>query len=385
MLTRSTLPLFDAYPALRERVAWIPIGDWPTPILRAKSFGNRMSLPRFYIKREDLSHAECGGNKTRGLEFLLADAQRRGLRTILTFSSVGSHHLCRTAWHAQRLGIRTVAIVLDQPNAQYVRTHLAWAMKSGARYVPANFLTALPKGLYEWFRRENRIDGRLPYLIPPGGTSPRACLGHVSAAMELAEQIKTGLMPEPDYIFLPMGSLGTAAGLTLGCKLAGLRSRVVGVAVSYCWYCTPRRTARLARRTLAFMRRLDPSVPKVKIEANDVQVVTTALGDGYACFTPESVALAQTLREDEGLMLDGTYSGKALDGALQLIRGAGLSDRIHLFWHTYQRLRCTLPVSAAESALPTGLRKYFESPAQPLDEWFDRSARVDDERNREGV
>ncbi|MCH7812762.1 MAG: pyridoxal-phosphate dependent enzyme, partial [Planctomycetes bacterium] len=102
------LPLFQAYPRLGEAVPWLALGDWPTPVTEARHFAAAKGLKAFYIKREDLSHPECGGNKVRGLEFILAEARRRGAGTILTLGAAGSHHVSRTAWHARRLGLGTV-------------------------------------------------------------------------------------------------------------------------------------------------------------------------------------------------------------------------------------------------------------------------------------
>lgn len=364
------IPLFEAFPRLRGVVPWLSIGHWPTPVEHVRQFGAAMGLQQLYFKREDLSHPVCAGNKPRGLEFLLADAKARGSRAILTLSSAGSHHICRTAWHASQIGIRTIAVVLNQPVAGYVGSNIMLGIRSKARYVPANHLTIVPKFLWELCASRNRLGGRRPYFIPPGGTSPRSCLGHVNAAMELKRQIDAGVMPEPDYIYVPMGSLGTAAGLMLGCRLAGLRTRVVGVAVSYRWYCTPVRTARLAKRTLAFVRRHAPEIPNIELDSTQVEVVGTALGEGYACFTPEAAELAIRLRQAEGIQLDGTYTGKAFVGALRFIMDRGLQHQVHLFWHTYHALPPATPTPEEISRLPRTLRRYFTTPPQRFDAAF---------------
>ena len=93
-------------------------------------------------------------------------------------------------------------------------------LEAGARYVPANYLTLLPKLFARLLWRSRRKGSERLYCIPVGGTSPLACLGHVSAAMELKQQIAAGVLPEPDFLYVAAGSLGTAAGLTLGCRLA---------------------------------------------------------------------------------------------------------------------------------------------------------------------
>lgn len=361
------LPIFEAFPRLEARIPWISIGQWPTPVIHSRAFGGSVGLPNLYIKREDLSHPICAGNKPRGLEFLLADARAKGRGSILTFSSVGSHHICRTAWHARQLGMETTAIVVDQPVARYVRTNLLFGIRAGARYVHANYLTILPRTVHELLSFRNWQHGHPPYFVPPGGTSPRACLGHVNAAFEMRRQVDAGELPEPDFIYVPMGSLGTAAGIALGCRLAGLKSRVVGVAVSYRWYCTPQRTASLAHFTHSLMRRHDSCVPSICMKAADIDVVSTALGDGYAKFTTAGVSLARQMSELEGISMDGTYSAKAMDGAMQYISRRHLQGKVHVFWQTYHPLPPGNPTEVELASMPQSLCRYFSEPLQPLD------------------
>lgn len=358
--TQPPLPLFAAYPDLGRRLPWVSLGRWPTPVVSAERFAAAAGLTSLTVKREDRSHPECGGNKLRGLEFLLGEAQARRVDTLLTLGAAGSHHVCRTAYHAARLGITTTALLAPQPSAAYVRRNLTASAACGARLIPVSFLTIGPRLLVELIR-----PGRRVLFIPPGGTSPLACIGHVNAAFELREQIAAGLLPEPDLIFVAMGSLGTAAGLLLGCKLAGLGSRVVGVVVSYRWYCTPRRCVRLARRTLRLMRRLDPSVPDVVLRDDDVGVLTTALGPGYAEFTEDAARAAGEFFEKESIALDGTYTGKTLDGLRQYVGANGLASRRLLYWHTYAPA-----LVATEEKLPTGLERYDGRADQPLDARF---------------
>lgn len=332
------MPLFQRFPRLAEAVAWQPIGDWPTPVVSAENFAAAHHLDSLHIKREDLSHATCGGNKVRGLEFLLGDAVRRNIRTLVVFGAGGSHHLCKTAWHARPLGIDTVAVIVPQPDAEYVRRNLAWGKAAGTIYIHAKVATLVPKLAWQLLKHRVGPNRRPASLIPPGGSSAISCLGHVNAAFELKQQIDAGQLPPPDTIYLALGSLGMAAGLALGCQLAGLSTRLVGVTVSYRWYCTARRWARFARRAWRLMRRMDPSVPDVNIDPTRLTVVNSALGDGYAKPTPRGQALARQLEDCEGLRLDPTYTAKALDGAMQHIRSNGLEHAAHLFWQSYHEM-----------------------------------------------
>lgn len=361
-------PLIRAFPSLAHALPRVALGSWPTPVTASPHFAAAHDLSELHVKREDQSHSLCGGNKVRGLELLLADASSRGANTLVTMGAAGSHHVCRTAWHAAQLGIRTVAVLVPQATAEYARRNLVCAASVGAELIPASYVAVAPALIREMLRPRNWHSAKPPYFIPPGGTSPRSCIGHVNAMFELRDQIHAGLLPEPDCLFVPMGSLGTAAGLLLGARLARLKTRVVGVAVSYRWYCTAGRCARMAMRCLRFMRRFDSSIPEVDLGASDLDIVHSALGDGYAQFTERSVALARDLHHLDGIPLDGTYSAKALAGMMDYILAHRLAPRRHLFWQTYQPLRPSLCDASAADRLPPALRQFVDAAVQPLDE-----------------
>lgn len=336
--TAGLLRLFEAYPALGAASPWVSIGQWPTPVTDARHFSERHELGQLFVKREDLSHPECGGNKVRGLEFLLADARARGADTLLTFGVTGSHHICRTAWHAARMGIRTTAIVVGQPHAPYVDDHLEIARRAGAEYLRLWQTAALPKAAWHGLKLRLLATGRRSYFVPAGGTTMHSCLGHVNAGLELARQVREGVLPEPDYLYVAMGSLGTAAGLLVGLRLAGLQTHIVGVVTSHRWFATAGRWLRMARRIHALMQRYDASVPDVQLDRRSISVIDTALGKGYARKTEASVRLADEFEADEGIRLDTTYTAKALHGMMQTIAARGTHDAVHLFWNTYHRM-----------------------------------------------
>ncbi|MCG8406536.1 MAG: pyridoxal-phosphate dependent enzyme [Phycisphaerales bacterium] len=361
------LPLFQAYPRLAEAIPRLPLGNWPTPVTHTRHFAEEHGIKTLYVKREDLSHSECGGNKVRGLEFLLAEAKRRRTDTILTFSSAGSHHICKTACHADNLGMNTMAFIVRQPIADYVRRNLQAGLSRGVIYVPANYVTILPK--LAWCLLKNKISTKHetpPYIIPPGGTSPLSCIGHVNAAFELKRQIDAGVLPEPDYLYGALGSLGTMAGLALGCKLAGLKVKLIGVVVSYRWYCTPNRWAKLAMRTLDHMQTGDTNVPKVVIDPAELTVIRTSLGRGYAHFTESSANLARRFFDLERIQLDGTYTAKTLHGALRFIGDRALHDKVHLFWHSFHAMPPAIRIDL--NALEPNLKQYFIEDKQPFDD-----------------
>lgn len=355
---QPTLPLFDAFPNLASSVSWMSLGHWPTPVQEAKRFATECGLKNLFIKREDLSHPHGAGNKVRGLEFLLADAQLRGARTIVTASAVGSHHVCKTAWHARQLGIDTVAIVVPQPKADYVARNLLLGASVGTRYVPANYVTAIPKVIREQLRRN--AHGQRPYWIAPGGTTPLSCLGHVNAAMELRKQIDAGQLPIPDYLYVAMGSLGTAAGLAVGCALAGLPTQIVGVVVSHRWYATKGRWLRLARRVHQQMRAADVAVPDWSVDRRRFHVVGSALGRGYAHRSDGASQLAERMHTTEKIELDGTYTAKTAHGMMQFIDANKLHDRVHLLWHTFHAIGPRPDLAKYREQLPPALQNYID-------------------------
>lgn len=357
-----TIPLFERFPRLRESLPRVELGAWPTPVIEAARFAKARGLKSLHIKREDKSHPRCGGNKVRGLEFLLGEARSRDIRTLVTFSSAGSHHISRTAFHARKFNIRVVAVFVDQPPTEYLQANLGVGIAASAEYIPANYFTVLFKTLGQIMR--NASGERSPCLyVSPGGTSPLTCIGHVNAALELRRQIDAGLLPMPDYIYVPLGSLGTAAGLALGCRLAEMHTHIVGITASYRIFCTRGRLLRLAYRTMRLMRRHDPAVPHVWPARTDVSVFHHALGKGYAKPTQSGRRLIQEMLELEGIQLDGTYTSKTLDGALQYIEQHKTHEKCHLLWHTFD----TLPLSNPRpEQIPPALRRYFFSEQDEL-------------------
>jgi D-cysteine desulfhydrase len=361
----TTPPLFSEFPMLGARLPRIPIGTWPTPIQRLNNFEHELPVASLWVKREDLSDPQCGGNKLRGLEFLLADAERRRARALLTFGAAGSYHVRATVLAGRRLGFDVSALLLSQPNAEYVRRNIMIARAAGARLVSVR-APLLPLALLRECRRSAAAGLRArPYIIPPGGTSPLSSIGQVNAAFELRDAIRSGALPEPDYLFVALGSLGTAAGLALGCKLAGLKTRVVGITVFARWYCTAARVARHAGRVARLMSALDPNVPRICVAADDLTVLGQHLGRGYAHFTENGLEAARRLRA-ERLALDGTYTAKAYAGALRFLREHGAQNPHAVIWHTYLDLPAPAWSETDVERLPRALQAYFRQPVQPF-------------------
>jgi D-cysteine desulfhydrase len=312
----------------------MPLGEGPTPVWELARLGQERGKAPIWIK-DDGAYSAFGGNKARKLEWLLADARRRGKRTILTGGAVGTNHGLATALFARRLGMRTVLVLVPQPASEHVRRQLARIRSSGAElHLPRGVWRAYALAAWLMVGRASP-PANLPYFLRPGGSVPLGCVGYVEAAMELADQVQAGELPEPSHVVVALGSGGTAAGLLVGLKLAGLSSRLVGVLVNDLVRVDERTVARLARRTLRLLRDRGASVREVEVAAADVEVQRGWLGSGYGHSTPAADRATELLRERENIVLEPVYTAKAVAAMLELNRGGAFGPGPVLYWHTY--------------------------------------------------
>jgi 1-aminocyclopropane-1-carboxylate deaminase/D-cysteine desulfhydrase-like pyridoxal-dependent ACC family enzyme len=362
------LPLFKHYPELEKRLAHLALGRFPTPVERLPDWGGAAAPASLHIKRDDLSGTVYGGNKVRKLEFLLAAALRAGAADVITLGFAGSNHALATALYARQVGLRCEAMLLPQVNARYVRRNLLASHHCGAE------LHACPNALWLGLKIVFRLlrgrlkDGRFPRFIPGGGSCPLGVIGYVNAGFELREQVLAGALPEPDLVHVAMGSMGTTAGLMLGLRAAGLKSRVVPVRVIERRLASPRGLLRLLRRTGELLRALDPTFPRLEFARADVASRDDCLGAGYARFTANGVQAAERMRREAGIVLNGTYTAKAFAAVLDDIDRQALRGQAVLFWNTYNSIDLADMTAGVDyHDLPRGLQRYFEEEVQPLD------------------
>lgn len=329
-MAENNTALLRWFPRLGTQLPRAGALDLPTPVVRLDHVGPLRAL---WVKRDDLTSTAYGGNKPRKLQFLLADAQRRGHKSVITFGALGTHHGVATAVCGRALGLRTHLVLVPQPITPAVRRTLLLLHALGA---DLHYAPTIGHAVLAGVRRI--IGGTLgrdrPAIIPTGGTSVLGALGFVDAALELAEQVVNEQLPEPGTIFVPLGSGGTVVGLTLGCKLAGLHTKVMGVLTTDLLPPSPARLARLARATLAHLRSLDASIPAVAIGPEDFPQLTDQLGPGYGATTPAADA-ASALAASHGLRLESTYSAKAFAATLAHGAATPYRDAPIVFWHTY--------------------------------------------------
>ncbi|MDO8963168.1 MAG: pyridoxal-phosphate dependent enzyme [Coriobacteriia bacterium] len=359
-------PLFARIPGTRS-CAWEAVATLPTPVREAPALAAAAGAGGLWVKRDDLAGGSYGGNKVRKLEFLLGEARAAGASDLVTFGAAGSNHALATAIYGSAAGVRVHSMLLPQYNARYVRRNLLASLAAGADLHHYPDRGHMMRGTVRLLRRLE-ADGRVPFVIPFGGTTPTSTMGFVNAGFELAAQVEAGVLPEPDLVFCALGSMGTAAGLAIGMRLAGMRSRLVAVPIlSY----TLSNADALLRAIVAAQEALesvDGDVPRLAWTEADFDVLPGFLGEDYALFTPEGMEAIRLAREYAGISLDGTYTGKALAGLLARGRAGALAGKRVLFWNTYNSRDIDVSETAARAlSVPARLRHYFEDDVQELD------------------
>ena len=353
-------PLYSRYPQLEASLPRLALSQGPSPVSELAGLGGKA----VWIKNDGLYGTIYGGNKPRKLEFILPDVRRKGAATIITFGGLGTHHGLATTLYGRQQDLRTVLLLVDQPVDSTVRRQLCWLQQAGAilRYTGTRRRTMLWAPLVllryaDWRRR------KLPYPLPPGGSSPLGILGFVNAAFELADQVAAGELPEPKSVVVALGSGGTAAGLALGLHLAGLRSRLVAVRVSDPE--TPRTVARLANATARLMRSRGAALPSAKIAPAAITVFSDWAGEGYGYLTPEAKRAQALLQEREGLALEQTYTAKTMAAILAMLEDGRLDEGPTLYWHTYNALPPPLPEPGPDDylRLPPAFHRFFKAEA----------------------
>ncbi|MCX6396991.1 MAG: pyridoxal-phosphate dependent enzyme [Propionibacteriales bacterium] len=312
--------LADRFGSLRlEHVA---LGSGPTPVRRLDGLvGADVEL---WVKDESrFGDGGWGGNKVRKLEWIIPEAGRRRASTLFTVGGIGTHWGLACALYGAEHGLRTVLGLVDQPVDDHVREQLGRLERSGAqlhRYPDVRRL----KLAAPWLIARNIRAGRLPWYLPAGGSNPVGTLGYVETALEIAGQVEAGLLPEPASVVAPIGSGGTAAGLALGFRIAGLRTRVLGAVVNDAFPLDAPVIAALANRTADLLeQRGARGVPRVTAE--DLTTRDDWLGSTYGDPTPASTAMVERAA-GLGLELEPVYTGKALAAVEDL--GAGLAGPV---------------------------------------------------------
>jgi 1-aminocyclopropane-1-carboxylate deaminase/D-cysteine desulfhydrase-like pyridoxal-dependent ACC family enzyme len=369
------LPLFAQYPLLKNKLPYVQLGQFPTPIEKLEIIGRELKVSQLYIKRDDLSGAVYGGNKIRKLEFLLGEAIWTGAKEVMTFGAAGSNHALATAIYAKQLGMKGISVLVSQPNADYVRRNLLMSYHCGAElhlcktHLESCWMRLMLSLMCRYQMLLHRLRcGCFPYVIPPGGSNPLGTVGYVNAAFELKQQILSGEMPEPTHIYVACGTMGTVAGLMIGLKAAKLKSRVVPVRVTSGNFVNPGAMKKLIKSTISLLNSRDPSFPRIEFTEGEVGIRNEFFGKQYALFTKEGVEAIAHFRENEGIKLEGTYTGKTFAAVINDAAKGYLKDEVVLFWNTANSKDFSKTIEGLSyHNLPRPFHCYFEKDVQPLD------------------
>ena len=364
----SSIPLFNTFKNLANTIPHISLGSFPTDIHELSNLENETGISGMFIKRDDRSGNDYGGNKVRKLEFLLARAKDMEADRVLTIGFAGSNHALATAYYAQKTGLKSISLLLPQPNAGYVRKNLLLSHACGGElhHCKSMFHLALKLAMIvgnQWINKDEKT-----YVIPVGGSSITGVLGFVNAALELKEQVERGDMPEPDYIYVAMGTMGTAAGLITGLKYAELKTKVVAVRVVESMYADEQALLNLVKRTHSYLRSIENEIPDVQFTKDDFIVNNTFFGDKYALFTKDGMDAVKLLKSTENIKLEGTYTGKTLAALIDDGKKGLLKDKTILFWDTYNSWDFKdITDNISYKSLPGGFHHYFTEEVQPLE------------------
>lgn len=361
----TNYPLFDAYPNLEKNLPFVSLGIYPTPIQELKGLSDNCSV---YIKRDDLSGEEYGGNKIRKLEFALGEAQQQGFREVLTFGCDGSNHALATGIYAKKLGMQSHSILRTQHNAEYVRKNLLKSLHYGIHLYHCEDLEEMNAKAAQLQAESQKSTGKPIYQIPVGGSNALGTIGFVNAAFELKQQVDNGFLPEPDYVYATAGTLGTVAGLTIGFDVLGMKTKVLSVKVNGENRINVENFVCLMNDTVALMHQADPSFPIREYTQEDVHIISDFFGKDYALFTPEGMEAIALMRNQYGIILDGTYTGKTCAAMLAGINASDISSKVVVFWNTLNSRSAPKGLETLDyHDLPEGFWQYFENPVQPLD------------------
>lgn len=322
----------------------------PTPIEELPRLSKVLNGPRLLVKRDDQTGLAFGGNKTRKLEYLLAEASANGAATLITAGAIQSNHCRQTAAAAAHHGFECILVLTDSnvntklPRPDDKKEQPNENLEDTAKPATGNLLLDILFGAeLVWASSQERDlvlqqtfqkawdDGRRPYLIPYGGSNTVGATAYVNAIKEMLDQFREPSinLTAPDWIIFPSSSGGTQAGLVLGASIFGYQGQILGISVDEDALILKERVARLATETADFLGE------RKQFMEDDIFVNDEFLGDGYGVMGELEKEAVRLFASSEGLLLDPVYTGRAAGGLTKLIRkGYFKKNQTLLFWHT---------------------------------------------------
>lgn len=300
----------------RLRFAHLPTPIEPLPRLSATLAG-----PRLWIKRDDQTGLAFGGNKTRKLEFLLAEAQSHGAQTLVTRGAAQSNHCRQTAAAAARHGLDCI-LVLAGHQPEHASGNVLLDLLLGAEIVWAG--DQEPGQLLQTTFDRAWEAGRRPYLVPYGGSNATGAAAYADAMREFLDQD----VPV-DRMVLATSSGGTQAGLVAGAQIHAYQGRIQGISVDCPSAPLSATIAELSNEIGSLLGH------PLSVVSSDVEVHDGYLGGGYAVVGDLERKAIDLFARHEGILLDPVYTGRAAGALIDLIeKGEIKSEERVLFWHT---------------------------------------------------
>ena len=309
----------------------VSLAHLPTPLEFLPRLTKHLGGPNVYVKRDDCTGLGTGGNKTRKLEFLMADAIKKKADVIITQGAVQSNHARQTAAAAAKIGMKCELVfekrVADATTAYKESGNVFLDKLFGANIHEVANGSDMTKEM-EDLSDQLREKGSSPYIIPGGGSNPIGALGYVDCVIELIAQAKSKDITF-DSIIMATGSAGTQAGLVVGSKVTKSNIPVLGIGVNAPKEAQEEKVFKLASDLSDFM-----GLPSL-VSRDDVVANCDYVGDGYGIPTPEMNKALLQLARLEGLLFDPVYSGKGLAGMIDLIgKGYFENQKNIVFIHT---------------------------------------------------
>ena len=317
-----------------EDIKRISLTRLPTSFYKLENLTEILGGPDIYIKRDDVMDLAHGGNKTRKLEYVFADALDKQADTVLTMGGIQSNHVRQTVSAAAKLGLES-HIFLNNPVPERLKE-----MKGSGNYLMDKVMGASEYIIdgdddrvaaeMERIEKELIVEGKTPYLVPMGASNGLGSLGYMAAAQEMMDEWEE-LGITPSHIFLGTGSGGTHAGLLAGLRYFGNKTtQVVGISVSQPEE-VKKQTVRDVLKQIHEVIDLDPDL----ITEEDLIVSGDYYGEAYAYPTEDANEAIRLLGEKEGVILDPVYTGKAMAGMIDMIQNNKLENaKDVVFLHT---------------------------------------------------
>lgn len=309
----------------------IRLGHLPTPLEPLTRLSAHLGGPNLWIKRDDCTGLSTGGNKTRKLEYLFADAIANGADTVITAGATQSNHARQTAAAAAKLGLSCVLVLEDRTgrrDAAYTQSGnvlLDTLHGAAIEHVPGG--ADMPAAM-EGAAARLRAEGRKPYVIPGGGSNAIGSLGYVNAALELVSQA-AAMDLRIDHVIHATGSAGTQSGLVTGLVALNSGIPVLGIGVSKPQAAMEEAVLGLCQESAAHL-----GLPGI-VKPEHVAANCNYIGQGYGIPTEGMAEAVRLTAELEGILLDPVYSGKAMAGLIDLVRQGHFAPGSNIvFLHT---------------------------------------------------